>query len=123
MEFIRKTIKSFALCLAIFAALTFVLAAMIQFTSFRESWAFGGLVVALSLTTMIFGRLESGITGKRGLLTGAASAVVRVFIILFISGEMFSGNAGLSGISVFYAIPVITGAAGGIAGANRTRLQ
>lgn len=123
MEFIRKTIKSFALCLAIFAVMTFVLAAMIQFTSFRESWAFGGLMAALSLTTMIFGILEGCITGKRGLLTGAASAVMMVFIILFISGEMFSGTTGLSGISVFYAIPVITGAAGGIAGANRTRSQ
>ncbi len=123
MEFIRKTLKSFAICLTMFAAMTFVLAAMIQFTSFRESWAFGGLMTALSLTTLVFGIREGGITGKRGLLTGAASAVVMVFIILFISGEMFSGTTGLSNISVFYAIPVVTGAAGGIAGAGSTRSQ
>ena len=46
-------------------------------------------------------------------------------ILLFIQllKTRFSGTAGLSGISVFYAIPVITGAAGGIAGANRARSQ
>lgn len=121
MEFIRKTIKSFVLCFAMFSAMTFVLAAMIQFTSFKESWASGGLMTALSLTTLIFGIWEGGITEKRGLLTGTVSAVVMVFIILFTFGEIFSGTTGLSNISAFYAIPVITGAAGGMAGVNRTR--
>lgn len=122
MEYMKKAFKSFAVCIILFTALTFILAAMIQFTPFRESWAFGGLMTVMALSALTAGFFAGSITGKKGLFAGAASACLFLFVILFLTGKLFSGGFDLSDINSFYSIPVAAGALGGIAGANRTHM-
>ncbi|HIU26073.1 MAG TPA: TIGR04086 family membrane protein [Candidatus Copromorpha excrementigallinarum] len=118
MEIIRKTLKAYVAALTSFVLLTFALAALISYTAFKESWAFGGLIVIMSLSTALLGFMEGAATGKRGLAAGAAAALIFVAVILAAAGAAFSESFALREGSLFYLIPIGAGAAGGIAGTN-----
>ena len=70
MEILRRTLKVYVLALCAFAALSLILAAVIRFTGFPETWTFAGLVAALSLVSLLTGAMEGGIIGKRGMIVG-----------------------------------------------------
>ena len=116
MEILRRTLKAYMLTLCIFVILTF--AAIINFTGFRESWTFAALLVALSVSCTFIGVMEGNIVGKKGLLVGAASSAVLILIILLAVGGVFAGVFGMHSFNIFYIIPVIIGAVGGVFGAN-----
>ena len=118
MEILRRTLKAYMLTLCIFVILTFVLAAIINFTGFRQSWTFAALLVALSVSCTFIGVMEGNIVGKKGLLVGAASSAVLILIILLAVGGVFAGVFGMHSFNIFYIIPVIIGAVGGVFGAN-----
>lgn len=118
MEILRRTLKAYVISIVVFVALTFILAAIISFTGFKEEWTFGALIFIMSLTSFLTGLLEGGIVGKRGLLVGTAAGGLLVFIILIAAGGIFADSFGSESFSVFYIIPVITGAVGGVAGTN-----
>ena len=61
MEKLRKSLKAYVMALVLFVALTFALAALVNFTGFRESWTFGALMVILSVSTLVLGMLEGRI--------------------------------------------------------------
>lgn len=121
MEIIRRTLKAYIISVSLFIALSFLLAVMINFTGFRENWTFAGLVCILSAASLVIGIMEGNIIGKKGLLVGAAAAALLVLIILLAVGGVFAGAFGMDSFSIFYAIPVLAGAAGGIVGANLSR--
>ena len=98
MEILRRTLKAYMLTLCIFVILTFVLAAIINFTGFRESWTFAALLVALSVSCTFI--------------------AVLILIILLAVGGVFAGVFGMHSFNIFYIIPVIIGAVGGVFGAN-----
>lgn len=118
MEILRKSLKAYLISVALFTVLTFILAAIISFTGFRESWAFGGLVVSLTMAAMVTGFLEGRIIGKRGLVTGIVSSGLFLLIILVSAGGVFSDSFNMSGLNAFYLIPVAGGALGGIMGVS-----
>ena len=118
MEIIRRSLKAYIFVSCLFTALTFLLAALISFTGFKESWSFAGLVCILSVSSFVIGFMEGHITGKRGLFTGIAAAAVFMAMILLAVGGVFAGAFGIDSFSVFYLIPILAGAAGGRAGAN-----
>lgn len=118
MEMLRRTLKAYTVSLCLFALLTFVLAAVINYTGFRESWTFAGLVAALSVTAFCIGAMEGNIIGKKGLLVGTASSVVLILIILLVVGGIFTDSFDMSGLNIFYIIPIVIGAVGGVVGAN-----
>ena len=118
MEIIIRSLKAYIFVTCLFTALTFLLAALISFTGFKESWSFAGLVCILSVSSFVIGFMEGHITGKRGLFTGIAAAAVFMAMILLAVGGVFAGAFGIDSFSVFYLIPILAGAAGGIAGAN-----
>lgn len=118
MEIMRRTIKAYIISLTLFIGLTFLLAAIIKFTGFKEEWTFAGLVFILSVISMITGIMEGHIVGKKGLLVGTVAAVLLILIILLAVGGVFAGAFGIDSFNVFYLIPVFIGAAGGTLGAN-----
>lgn len=121
MEIIRRTLKAYIISVSLFIALSFLLAVMINYTGFRESWTFAGLVCILSVASVVIGIMEGSIIGKKGLMVGAAAAALLVLIILLAVGGVFAGAFGMDSFSVYYMIPVLSGAAGGIVGANLSR--
>ncbi|MFQ8602849.1 MAG: TIGR04086 family membrane protein [Anaerovoracaceae bacterium] len=118
MEVLRKSLKAYLIAVALFTLLTFILAAIISFTGFRENWAFGGLIVSLTLACMVIGFLEGKIVGKRGLITGVISSLILLVIILISVRGAFSDSFNMSGLSLFYLIPLAGGAVGGIIGVS-----
>ena len=121
MEILRKSLKAYIFVICLFTAMTFLLAALISFTGFKENWSFAGLVCILSVSSFVIGLMEGHITGKRGLFTGIAAAAVFMAMILLAVGGVFAGAFGIDSLSLFYIIPIFAGAAGGIAGANTDR--
>ncbi len=121
MDIIRKTLKAYIAAMAFFVALTFALAALIAFTPFRESWAFPGLIVIMSMAAALLGFMEGAAVGRRGLVTGAAASVLLVALIIGAAGAAFSGSFGAGDMNIFYLIPVAAGAAGGSLGTNIDR--
>ena len=75
MEKLRKSLKAYVIALVLFVALTFALAALVNFTGFRENWTFGSLLVIMSISSLVLGMMEGRIFQKRGLLAGGAAAV------------------------------------------------
>lgn len=118
MAFIRKTLKAYIIVICVFILLTLLLAVLLRFTAFDEDWSFIGLVVVLSVTTLLLGIMEGNVIGKRGLLAGIVSAAVFLAIILLAVGSVFAGTPGKESIHVSYLIPLLSGAVGGILGAN-----
>lgn len=118
MEKLRKSLKAYAMALGLFLALTFVLAALVNFTGFRESWTFGALLVILSISTLALGMLEGRIFQKRGLLTGGAGAILFTALILLSVQGIFAMPFSFGKTGWMYLIPVAAGAFGGICGVN-----
>ncbi len=118
MEKLRKSLKAYVLALVLFVALTFVLAALVNFTGFRENWTFGALLVILSISTLALGMLEGRIFQKRGLLAGGATAILFLAIILVSVQGLFAEVFSPGKTMWLYLIPVAAGSFGGIAGVN-----
>lgn len=118
MEILRKSLKAYVLAAVIFALLTLALAAAVSFTGFKENWAFGGLIGALTLAAVVLGFFEGRIMGRKGILTGIAAALLFLLIVLFFVNGILMSNLGIGELSVFYLIPVVGGAAGGVVGVS-----
>lgn len=118
MEKLRRSLKAYVMALVLFVALTFALAALVNFTGFRESWTFGALLVILSISTLVLGMLEGRIFQKRGLLAGGAAAILFLAIILVSVQGIFAEAFSLGKMMWLYLIPVATGGFGGICGVN-----
>ena len=118
MGLIRGTLKAYFIAVCIFAVLTLVLAALVRFTGFHEEWSLWGLVVVLSIAALLLGIMEGSIVGKRGLLVGLVSAAALALIILLIVRGVFAGMSEEFSFRVWYLIPVLAGAVGGILGTN-----
>lgn len=118
MEFLRKSLKVYAAALLLFVLLTLALAAVLRYTAFSTGWSFAGLIVIMSVASAFTGLLEGRLTGKKGMLTGAAAAAVFILVIIFAVGGIFAGSFGMKSFSVSFFIPVAAGAAGGVFGAN-----
>ncbi len=118
MEKMRKSLKAYVIALVLFVALTFVLAALLNFTGFRESWTFGSLLVILSISALVLGMFEGRIFQKRGLLAGGAAAVLFLAIILVSVQGIFAEAFLLGKMMWLYLIPVAAGSFGGICGVN-----
>jgi len=118
MDILRKSLKAYCFASAIFVLFTLVLAAVIYFTAFKESWGFAGLITALSISALLLGIIEGRITGKKGLITGMTAAAVFILIVITVTGSVFADSFRIENISAFYIIPLICGGIGGIAGTN-----
>lgn len=118
MEKLRKSLKAYVIALVLFVALTFALAALVNFTGFRETWTFGSLLVIMSISSLILGMMEGRIFQKRGLLAGGAAAVFFLAIILVSVQGLFAEEFSLGKTGLLYLIPVAAGSLGGICGVN-----
>ncbi len=118
MDILRRTLKVYVISVICFIVLTMILAALIYFTGFKESWSFIGLVTVLSLTSLLTGMMEGNVIGKRGILVGIASSFVLMLIILLAAGGVFADTFGINDLSLFYVIPLIAGCIGGVMGTN-----
>ena len=91
MEKLRKSLKAYVIALVLFVALTFALAALVNFTGFRETWTFGSLLVIMSISSLVLGMME---------------------------GRIFAEEFSLGKTGWLYLIPVVAGSLGGICGVN-----
>lgn len=121
MEILKKSLKAYAIALGLFLVLSFVLAALLNFTGFKESWTFGGLIVALTAAALLLGILEAKVIGKKGLFVGLASALLFLLMILFSAGGIFMDSFGLQSFKALYIVPILAGGGGGILGANSSK--
>ena len=103
MEKLRKSLKAYVIALVLFVALTFALAALVNFTGFRETWTFGALLVIMSISSLVLGMMEGRIFQKRGLVS--------------VQG-LFAEEFSLGKTGWLYLIPVAAGSLGGICGVN-----
>ena len=111
MEKLRKSLKAYVIALVLFVALTFALAALVNFTGFRETWTFGALLVIMSISSLVLGMMEGRIFQKRGLLAGGAAAVFFLAIILVSVQGLFAEEFSLGKTGWLYLIPVAAGSA------------
>lgn len=118
MKFIRKSLKVFTAGIVLFTVLSLLLALMICYGGFKETWAFAGLIVALSVDSFFLGYMQGIAVGKRGMLTGMISSLIFVLIILFATGIMFSNSFGIKDISIYHFIPIAAGGLGGLVGVS-----
>lgn len=119
MEFLRKSIKAYITAAFVFIMLSFLLACIICFSGFKESWAFAGLIFILSADAMLLGIMQGAAAGRRGLLTGMLSAMILLVMVISAAGGVFAEDSDLKSKAVFYMIPVLAGGLGGITGAGR----
>jgi len=118
MGFFRRSLKAYIMAICIFVVLTLILAALICFTSFDEDWSVIGLSASMAVAALLLGVMEGSIVGRRGLLVGIVSAAVLVMIIWLAIRGIFAGTSEGINIHTMYLVPLLTGAVGGIVGAN-----
>ena len=102
MDVFRKSLKAYIAAMILFIAFTAILAAMVTFTGFKEEWTFAGLIVSMTVSAMHLGYLESRVIGKRGLISGALSALIICSSDTFGCGRSFFRYAG--GIEAYTGI-------------------
>ena len=114
----NKSVKAFAVCIALFAMMTAACSLMMQTGVLPDKSAGLCMYVVLSLCCFAAGALAAGIFPFRGILSGiSASAVFVVFIwcgISLYTGEINPANM----INKINLIPVAAGMLGGITGSN-----
>lgn len=115
---IIKLVKGGVISIAIFVAITAVLAMLLRFSGVPEEFSWVYIVAALSAACAFMGLYSGNLFGKRGLLTGCVFSTLLLIIILLITSLCFSVNIGMDTLSVLYLIPIVIGALAGIFGAN-----
>ena len=86
MEIIRKSLKVYIITFVLFIVLTLILAAIICFTGFKESWGYGGMMAVIGISAVISGILETRVIGRRALfvfLTAAGMFVLLIYLLIF----------------------------------------
>ena len=121
MDILRKSLKAYILVLALFAALTFVLAALITFTGFAEEWAGISLIVVLTAACFLIAFLEGAIIGRRGLFVGIAAQALFLLIIILVLNIFLADDFSINTRGLFLPVQVLSGAIGGVVGANRNK--
>lgn len=121
MGIIRRSLKAYFIAVCVFLLLTIIQAALLQLTSYKEAWSFYGLIAAFSVSTLLLGIMEGGLIGKRGLPVGILSAALFIFLVLLAAGGFFGTGISMEKPDVMYLIPILTGAVGGILGANSSK--
>lgn len=118
MNVLRRTLKVYMIAVICFIILTMILAALIYFTGFKESWSFSGLIAVLSVTSLLTGIMEGNVIGRRGIIVGALSSFILMIIILMAAGGVFAETFGINDLNIFYIIPIVAGSIGGVIGTN-----
>lgn len=90
MEIIRKSIKVYIIAFILFVVLTSILAALICFTGFKESWGYVGIITVLGISSAVAGVLEAKVAGSRALFVFLISAAVFAATIYFLVSVIFS---------------------------------
>lgn len=121
MGILKKSIKAYLIAASVFIILTFIVALMIRYTSFKEEWSFTGVIVCMAAASLFLGFMEGKIVGKKGLMTGLLSSVIFVLIILVSIGCTFAEFFNPEHFNLTYAIPVVAGIAGSIMGTNSSK--
>ncbi len=115
MKFIRTSLKVFTAGTVLFIVLSLLLALMICYGGFKETWAFAGLIAVLSADSFLIGYMQGIAAGKRGMLTGMLSSLIFVLIMIFVAGSLFSNPFEIKDISIYHLIPIAAGGLGGAA--------
>lgn len=116
MDVFRKSLKAYIVSMILFVLLTAALAALVTFTGFKEEWTFAGLVISMTISSLILGYFEGRAIGRRGMIWGALAALIFVALIILSAGGVFSDMPEASGKTITYLIPIVGGSAGGIIG-------
>lgn len=90
MEIIRKSLKVYVITFVLFVILTLILAALICFTGFKESWGYGGMMTVIGISAAAYGILEARVVGRRALFVFLTAAVMFVLIIYLLIFGLFA---------------------------------
>ena len=118
MEKILKVCKSYAVSIMLFIVLTVIAALVFSFTDLPMKYSDVFMIIAVTVTAMLFGFFAGGTFEKRGLIVGICSGCIYVVTIVFavttVIGSAFAGEM----MSAVYIIPVILSGMSGAAGTN-----
>ena len=119
MKIIIRFIYTAAAAVAAFFLLSLVCCLIISCTSLPEKYGYWILIISLGIVCFAAGIFAACITEKTGVLTGTAIAVSIVIAVYIIVSIVFCRDIDVSGIlQIPYIIPMLSGSAGGIVGAN-----
>lgn len=121
MGILRKSLKAYIIAAAMFFVMSLILAAIVCFTGFKESWSLGGLIFILSLSCGFFGFFEGRIVGKRGIVVGILAAFVFMGTVLFILKLTLTKEFYISSLGFVHFFSAAAGAVGGIIGVSGER--
>ena len=121
MLVLKNSLKAYCVSVVIFIILTLLYAGVIKWTPLPESWSFEGLIVMLSIATMIFGFMEGVLIGKKGIITGVLTSVVFLLITLITAKIVFDGSVNINILKTQYIVPLISGIIGAIVGTNKIK--
>lgn len=118
MEKLLRVCKSYAVSMLLFIVLTVVIALIFSFTDLPMKNSSIFVIVALTITSMVFGFFIGGTFQKRGLIVGTCGGCIYVMTLVFAIttalGSAFAGEM----MSAVYIIPVILSGISGAAGTN-----
>jgi putative membrane protein (TIGR04086 family) len=121
MLVLKNSLKAYCISVVIFIILTLVYAGVIKWTPLPESWSFEGLIVMMSIATLIFGFMEGVLIGKKGIVTGVIASTVFLLITLIMAKIVFDGSVNINILKTQYIVPLISGAIGAIVGTNKIK--
>lgn len=90
MEIIRKSLKVYVITFVLFIVLTLILAALICFTGFKESWGYGGMMAVIGISAITYGIFDAKVVGRRALFVFLISAMMFVLIIYLLIFGLFA---------------------------------
>lgn len=121
MLVLKNSLKAYCISVVIFIILTLLYAGVIKWTPLPESWSFEGLIVMMSIATLIFGFMEGVLIGKKGIVTGVIASTVFLLFTLIIAKIVFDGSVNINILKTQYIVPLISGIIGAIVGTNKIK--
>lgn len=121
MSNFRKILKIAIVLAIIFGILTTIMAMMINFTAFKESWAYIGLLVIVSVVCIIAGYLIGTLFNSKGILVGLITSLLTVELLFLCVQLAVLGKISEPFPNILYLISVLLGTMGGVIGVNSNK--
>lgn len=115
---LKKSIKSFAICILLFIMLTSIISLLMQTGIMSEKTAKPCMYMMLAICCFILGILYADIFSLMGILTGTGISILFVAFIWCVISAAFGAFNVDSLADKLNLIPVFAGMIGGIIGSN-----
>ncbi len=119
MMILKRSLKAFVMGIISFFVITVIGAVILRFTPVTENTGYAIIIAALAAACFLTSFYIGTVCERGGMILGITVSFVTVVLIFLIVSCIFVKSVNMASLMrIWYLIPVVSGALGGIIGVN-----